>query len=472
VVVTGWSDGRISWPRCRALDSRGHGSGLLVDEELARAVRSESAAAVMYWWGISCSTVWLWRTALGVEGWTATEGTRRLVRTAAEQGGEGMRRRGVTPRERARRRRTAERLNLGQYLDPAHGAGWSDAELRLLGTAPDDEVARRIGRPVNAVRIKRARLGIPNPEGPGWTEEELALLGTAPDEEVAARIGPSCRSFRRMARTTLRPRTGSGRSFVAGAGAPMSSPVRGTPMRSALLVLLLPALAGAGEGNEAEKLYRALESKVTKAKSIRVTFAAKITGGKRKEPDTVKGVLELREGDKGRGEVEEKRKGKEHKWTFGSDGKKLTVTDSELGQEKEEELPKDFGARLRTILSRIGPAAMTLVKIPPRGWEKVLRLSGFNFGKDTNRDGRAVRVLEYKVTLQYKVAKHSLSVKLWLDTATGLPVQREVRWEAESPPLRVVETYSKFKADARGGGKPSEWRPRRRGPAPKRGFAQ
>jgi hypothetical protein len=49
VVVTGWSAGRISWPRCRALDSRGHGSGLLVEEELARAVRSESVVAIRYW---------------------------------------------------------------------------------------------------------------------------------------------------------------------------------------------------------------------------------------------------------------------------------------------------------------------------------------------------------------------------------------------------------------------------------------
>src|SRR5947209_8335268 len=71
VVVTAWSDGRISWPRCRALGHRG-GSGLLVDEELARAIRSESASALMFWWGITGSTVALWRTALGVKGLTGT----------------------------------------------------------------------------------------------------------------------------------------------------------------------------------------------------------------------------------------------------------------------------------------------------------------------------------------------------------------------------------------------------------------
>jgi hypothetical protein len=46
VIVTGWSDVRVSWPRCRLPGTRGGGSGLLVDAELARAVRCESAQAV------------------------------------------------------------------------------------------------------------------------------------------------------------------------------------------------------------------------------------------------------------------------------------------------------------------------------------------------------------------------------------------------------------------------------------------
>ena len=51
VVVTGWTDARIPWPRCRLPGGHGGGSGLLVDGELARAVRSESALAVRYWCG-------------------------------------------------------------------------------------------------------------------------------------------------------------------------------------------------------------------------------------------------------------------------------------------------------------------------------------------------------------------------------------------------------------------------------------
>ena len=87
------------------------------------------------------------------------------------------------------RRRTARDLNLGRHLDPGHGAGWTKAELRLLGKLPNAEVAARTGRGENAVRVKQKKRGIPNPSGHGWSEEELAMLGTAPDAEVAARIG-------------------------------------------------------------------------------------------------------------------------------------------------------------------------------------------------------------------------------------------------------------------------------------------
>jgi hypothetical protein len=62
-------------------------------------------------------------------------------------------------------------------------------QLALLGIHRDDRVAALTGRSENAVRVKRAKLGIPNPDGHGWTAEELDLLGTAPDAEVAARTG-------------------------------------------------------------------------------------------------------------------------------------------------------------------------------------------------------------------------------------------------------------------------------------------
>src|SRR5262245_7099178 len=81
VIISSWTDARIPWPRCRALETHGGGSGILVDETLAWAIRHESAAAIEYWWGASEITLIWWRKVLGV-GRMDSEGSRRLIEAA------------------------------------------------------------------------------------------------------------------------------------------------------------------------------------------------------------------------------------------------------------------------------------------------------------------------------------------------------------------------------------------------------
>jgi hypothetical protein len=74
VKVTGWTDARISWPRALPVGERGHPS-LLVDDELARAIRTEAAVAVRYWWG-----AWrVWSSASGARPWTPSAATTPAV---------------------------------------------------------------------------------------------------------------------------------------------------------------------------------------------------------------------------------------------------------------------------------------------------------------------------------------------------------------------------------------------------------
>jgi hypothetical protein len=62
---------------------------------------------------------------------------------------------------------------------------------------PDEQVAAQTGRTKAAVYLKRRKVGISlsRPEsrggspGPRWTKKEVALLGTAPDEDIARRVG-------------------------------------------------------------------------------------------------------------------------------------------------------------------------------------------------------------------------------------------------------------------------------------------
>jgi hypothetical protein len=128
---------------------------------------------------------------------TSSEGSKRLNHIAAELGAEAMSERGLTPKEIEQRRERARDLNLSQYLPKGyHGPWWKPEDLALLGTRPDEEVARRTGRTVGAVRQKRERMGIPNPTDsprvgprPRWTPTEDKLALTLSIREAAERTG-------------------------------------------------------------------------------------------------------------------------------------------------------------------------------------------------------------------------------------------------------------------------------------------
>jgi hypothetical protein len=157
VIVTGWSDARIPWPRCRRLDTHGGGSGLLVDEELARAIRLESSLAIQHWFGVNNSVVWRWRKALCVPRFN--EGSARLQTALNVCKGAAKKGKHLSPEQVEQRRRTAKELGL--RLPPREdGWLWTQRELDLLGTLPDAEVAARIDRTEIAVRVMRLRQGI------------------------------------------------------------------------------------------------------------------------------------------------------------------------------------------------------------------------------------------------------------------------------------------------------------------------
>jgi len=160
---------------------------------LARAIRTESAIAVGYWWGVSGGVVHDWRTALGVKR-MENPGSRRLTLAASAKGADAIRGVELPPEAVERRRQTALELNLGQNLRPGyHGRLWTTAEVALLGKLPDAEVARRTARPCDSVRQKRSERGIPNPNrGRGyWRPDEDELLRTLSRDEAAARTGRS-----------------------------------------------------------------------------------------------------------------------------------------------------------------------------------------------------------------------------------------------------------------------------------------
>lgn len=70
-----------------------------------------------------------------------------------------------------------------------NGVPWSDAEIKLLGTATDALIAERIGRTFNAVMKKRQDLKIKSFYRFLWTPAHIRQLGKKPDGVLAAAWG-------------------------------------------------------------------------------------------------------------------------------------------------------------------------------------------------------------------------------------------------------------------------------------------
>jgi hypothetical protein len=183
VRIVGLSDGRIQWPI-------GYGPGgrsLVLYRDLARAVKRETAAAVMHWFGVGPCTVWKWRLAMGVR---STEGDQRLKITNGTRNKRAIRvmlvkafEPAVRAKIAARRGKplpahvtdAARRANLGRRLSaehrakvgaaskargawpPAAGKPFTAGELELIRTLPPAEAARQTGRTMAAIYSQRAR---------------------------------------------------------------------------------------------------------------------------------------------------------------------------------------------------------------------------------------------------------------------------------------------------------------------------
>ena len=84
---------------------------------------------------------------------------------------------------------------------PRRKFDWTDEMVDLLGTASDREVAAMLDVPPSSAHRKRCLLGIPaygerphDGNGHRWTRSALKLLGTASDHDVAKKLGFSVTS--------------------------------------------------------------------------------------------------------------------------------------------------------------------------------------------------------------------------------------------------------------------------------------
>ena len=150
--VTSFTKAPIPWQRCAVRGQHG-GSGLLVGPALARAIRTESAAAIMYWWGVGAKAVWRWRQAfLKGEGKFRSPGSQAAHQKASRAGAEAVKAKAWTDGELDARAEPSKRLGLRPSNRWKEAGEWTWKELDLLGTDTDEAIAAKLGQTVAAVR--------------------------------------------------------------------------------------------------------------------------------------------------------------------------------------------------------------------------------------------------------------------------------------------------------------------------------
>ena len=207
-------------------------------------------------------------------------------------------------------------------------------------------------------------------------------------------------------------------------------------------VLLLPQ-----EKNEAEELFKKMEEKVAKAKSIQLSCSgtAKMSQGDM----SLSADLLVETGNKVRLTCELKGPGETHKELFVSDGKAMKLLEGERVQ--SEKTPKALNADLILGLTRGGGLftagwvqAVTLKDERHANRSKVPTCSGFKMGRKEKIGERGAQSIEFTIK---GMEAGDVACVLWIDTETHLPLKREIRGFHGEEEGTFVETYSDFKLD-------------------------
>lgn len=189
VDVIKLSAGRIQWPI--AVRPGIGGRSLVLNWDLAEAVRRETNRAVCYWWGVTPQTVSKWRKALGVKNTEATTRwrtmfgksakMRKAITAMAAKARDPKRRAKIAAAKRGKPRppgmmESLQQANIGRKHTKAARANmsashkkrerrgrmdlqpWTDAQNDLVRTLSPIQAATKTGRTLAAIYMQRHKL--------------------------------------------------------------------------------------------------------------------------------------------------------------------------------------------------------------------------------------------------------------------------------------------------------------------------
>ncbi len=191
-----------------------------------------------------------------------------------------------------------------------------------------------------------------------------------------------------------------------------------------LAFLAVPVSARAQGENKAEKRFKAVEKKLTEAKTLAYTSISKVPHVKRELE--IGFVL----GKKGKYRVQVHPGSEKDSWELISDGKFIFL--SMLGV--KERSPEDAREIMSYGMTRLLPPILgsdsgSTLGMSSKEIEKAFVPFGFSTAGKEKVDGRETVLIQYQIKVKGFKAPHDCT--LWIDKESGLPVKRKVRMGKE-----------------------------------------
>jgi outer membrane lipoprotein-sorting protein len=216
-----------------------------------------------------------------------------------------------------------------------------------------------------------------------------------------------------------------------------------------VLLLALVAAPAYAQDKDAENLYRAMEKKTRSAKTMHFVFDGEATGMGLK--GSMKGEVHLAEGEKANITIQGNFGGNAMNMTVISDGKKVYAKVNENVDVKDNDPKEKHVEQALGMVARLGIlAAFRSIRGPgaeDSDIDKFAPIKDFKLGAKEKLGKQDTPVVQYEVNLPDGV---SAKVSVWIDTATRLPVKREMAaLKGGNEEMRITENYTTFTVDGK-----------------------
>jgi len=217
---------------------------------------------------------------------------------------------------------------------------------------------------------------------------------------------------------------------------------------SLVAAVLIPAQA-----DSAEAQFKKMEQQILKAKTLQSELDI-VAKGDKETFMAVKGRIAIAQGGKIRLELEGEVQKDKDKMTMVSDGKQM-VMDSSKRPGKSQDAQKQMTEITLAAMARSGIVPV-LFFASDRSDEKedktfdidkMFKITDLKLGKKGAIDGKETQAIEYKLTP--KLAKETMTMTVWIDVKTNLPVKRVAESKEGDKMFTITETYGKLTLDGK-----------------------